>query len=135
MVNFKDFTKSGSTDWKSYKNAQIESGEICCQCGRYIALNKDSGKKTLCSSCKTLNDSSESTVHDGLIRCPKCHGTFEPSTFSEYDIYEDGEHDLDCPSCGYFFVVDTTVNYLFESPSMADIVADKEEDGDYDNTE
>ena len=54
------------------------------------------------------------------IRCPKCKNTFEPIEFLDFDIYEDGEHDLDCPLCKHFFIVETTVAYSYESPAFVE---------------
>lgn len=130
MINFKDFTVNGTTDWKAYKDAQKSVGEICHQCERYITLNRNSKEKTLCSLCKSMSKSPESVQHDKFIRCPKCNEVFEPIAFIDFDIYEEGEHDLDCPKCKHFFIIETTVTYTFESPALVD---EEDDDEDYDD--
>lgn len=129
-LSFKDFTVNGITNWKAYKEAQKAIGDVCYQCERYITLNRNAGKKTLCNSCREAHGSTDSIQHNKLIRCPKCNELFEPVVFRDFDIYEEGEHDLDCPKCKYFFIVETTVTYTFESPAMMDL---EDEDEDYDD--
>lgn len=123
MTNFADFTVDGTTDWEAYREAQIQAGEICCKCGRYLVFHK-TGQITMCSSCKSIQESKESIQHDTYIRCPKCGNSYEALEFSEFDIFEEGEHDVDCPSCGYFFIVETAVSYNFTSPAVADEIED-----------
>jgi len=130
MTNIKDFTVNGSTDWRAYKQAQIAAGEICYQCERYIVFHEKTEQRTLCSTCKTVNESTDSVKHNKFIRCPKCHSVFEPLTFSEFDIYEEGDHDVDCPKCNYFFIVETVVTYSFESPAVMDKEEDLEDEED-----
>lgn len=131
MVNIKDFTVGGSTKWDDYQKARKDAGEICYKCGRNLVLNREiKGSfdkfnkimecRTLCNSCRELNTLPESVISTKYIRCPKCKNTFEPIEFLDFDIYEDGEHDLDCPLCKHFFIVETTVAYSYESPAFVE---------------
>jgi len=129
MINFQDFKKDGEVDWEAYRKAQVSSGERCESCGRFIVFG--TGKSTACSLCKTINESSKIVKHDKFIRCPKCSSTFTAEDLSEFDIYEDGEHDIDCPNCKYFFVIETIITYNFSSPAIVDI----DDDDDYDEDE
>jgi len=123
MVNIKNFAKNDGTDWGAYREAQVKAGEICCKCGRYLVFNK-TGCQTICNSCVAVQDSKETVRHDKYIRCPKCNTTFEAQIFLDFDIYEEGDHDVDCPECGYFFIVETSVTYTFASPAVVDEIED-----------
>jgi DNA-directed RNA polymerase subunit RPC12/RpoP len=120
MVNISDFVIDGEMRWDLYTQARIDAGEICYQCSRHLTFNKNKGIKTLCSSCKALQDSKSSISHDTYIRCPKCKTSYLPDAFREYSVFEEGEHDIDCPKCGYFFIIETTISYSFESPALDD---------------
>jgi len=131
MVNIKDFTVGGVTRWDDYRKAKQNAGEICFNCGRNLVLNREikgsSDKfnktlecRTLCSSCRELQTFAGNITNTKYIRCPRCKNTFEPIEFLDFDIYEDGEHDLDCPRCKHFFIVETTVSYSYESPAFVE---------------
>jgi hypothetical protein len=60
-----------------------------------------------------------SYISEGEIRCPKCGGK------SEYEVSDyEGEdyHDVNCPLCGYEFVVEIEVECIFNLNSPPRIV-------------
>jgi len=127
MVNISDFIINGEMCWDLYTQAKIDAGEICYQCNRHLTFNKNKGARTLCSSCKALQDSKNSISHDTYIRCPKCTTSYLPDAFKEYSIFEEGEHDVDCPKCNYFFIIETKISYSFESPALDEDDFDEDE--------
>ena len=48
-------------------------------------------------------------------RCPHCGATFNVSKNDAWRIYEEGSHDLTCPSCTHDFEVRATVTYQFST--------------------
>lgn len=114
-VQFDDYQRDGHTDYTAYRKAQVANGERCSLCDSFIAM--PSGKVSVCYHCKDIGDEEELTHHK-FIRCPKCKGTFDPYENETYDVLEDGEHDLICPSCDHEFTITTQVSYSFVSPAV-----------------
>lgn len=122
MADFKDFTmENGNTDWMAYHKAQIEDGEVCYQCDSYITsylFNKIPGR-TLCFDCKNLDESNEKVEHSNLLRCPKCCYSWTAITDCEdYELYNEGDHEVSCRKCNHNFTIETYVSYSFDSPAL-----------------
>ncbi len=114
MVSMNDHrTPEGDVDWKSYKQAQIENGEICSKCFEYILFS--SNYRTTCNKCKQLLEPPEITHHK-FIRCPNCLNAFDPYETEWYEVLSDGEHEVSCSECNHDFEISTYVDYSFRSP-------------------
>lgn len=116
MVHMKDYEKNGKLDWEAYKQAQINSGEICYNCRSFILFGK--GLKRLCHQCQSINEDTEYVTHSKLIRCPKCKHQMDVHDCELYELYEDGDHDISCNDCNHTFTIKTNASYSFESPEL-----------------
>lgn len=58
--------------------------------------------------------------HNDKLRCLKCGYIWDVGEHDtwEYGIYEDGDHEIDCPECYFEFKINTHVRYLFVSPPL-----------------
>lgn len=121
----------GTTDWKKYHELQVKEleeqkakGEICQRkdCNRHVMFSR--GYPKTCSDCNALDDSDE-LHHPSNVRCPKCGDNWSVWEGDSYRLYEEGDHQVDCHSCGYKFEVNTSISYSFQSPEMI-----KEEEND-----
>jgi hypothetical protein len=115
LVDHRDFTKDGKTDWNAYHEAKINNGEVCFHCGAPIVLSK--GSRTLCSDCQYLHKPDELS-HANLVRCPQCSKTFNPGDSDRHRLYEDGEHQICCDECDHEFEITTHVSHTFVSPPL-----------------
>lgn len=50
---------------------------------------------------------------DKVPRCPHCGRGCGPSEHDWYDLYEEGEHEKECPHCDGEFVISTSVSYSY----------------------
>ena len=120
-----DFKKpDGSIDWEAYTKAQVATGERCRKCGSYILFG--SGYAQECSSCKRLQTDGE-VAHESFIRCPACGQTFNPC--GDYDVYNEGENDITCPSCAHEFTIETRITCSFTSPARLEDQTAEDEGG------
>jgi DNA-directed RNA polymerase subunit RPC12/RpoP len=106
-----------------------KSGEKCRKCGAYIFCLRPPGYSQLCWKCKQL-DGADSVRDNRYIRCPKCRHSwnpFEDDCYFENSVFEEGEHDVSCPSCEHKFEVTTNVSYSFDSPALIVDEVDEEE--------
>ena len=116
MVAILDFEdKDGSVDWVAYKEAKINNGEECYECGAF--LFDDKKYRHRCYDCKSLTDDTGSVIHNSKIRCPKCRDTIDVDS-ELYEIYKDGLHEVTCWECDHNFDIETRVSYTFESPEL-----------------
>jgi len=116
-MKFSDFEDAdGRVDWAAYHKTKEDKGERCITCGSFIMFG--AGFRTECRSCKGLKDDDGERDHRSLIRCPKCRESFDVVESELYELYAEGEHDIDCPKCDYEFQVVTSVSYSFCSPEM-----------------
>ena len=122
-IKREDFTVDGVLNEKAFKQARIDIGEECCECGSYIVFPV--GYKSACSECRDLLKDEE-LMHSSRIRCPKCRRSWIPAEAEQYKVYEDGEHEVSC-DCGYNFTVSTYIEYTFTSPEII-----KEDGAEYD---
>jgi hypothetical protein len=89
----------GRVDWDAYRAAQRANGDRCFVCGAMILFGP--GHLDRCNACKALDeDRDEVTVRE------------------EYDLFQDGTHELACDECGHEFEVTTDVSYSFRSPEL-----------------
>jgi len=115
MIHIKDFEdKEGLIDWKAYRKAQEEAGDICFKCGNHIFSRTKIGY-TQCGECKELGQKEE-VCHTRFIRCPKCEYLFTPG--EQYKWYEEGQHEVFCWKCEHQFEITTYVTYEFQSPKL-----------------
>lgn len=63
--------------------------------------------------------------------CPHCGCNCDISDNELWHLLEEGDHDIECPSCGKEFHVVTNVAYSFSTDEQEEI----EEQGSDDNTE
>lgn len=114
MASINDHLRpDGSVDWKALEAADISDGKRCRECKAYIVFS--SGGPQLCGNCTEMLSGKEATHHD-LVRCPKCGTTWRPADNENYDLFEDGTHDVCCQHCDHDFEVRTRVSYAFTSP-------------------
>ena len=116
MISIKNYTKEdGTVDWKAFKTAQIEAGEICLKCGAFILF--DAGYPQLCIACQKFEKDDE-VRHEIFVRCPYCRDTFDPTDSDYYELLSDGEHIVSCPDCEKEYEISTAISWLFTSPPM-----------------
>ena len=48
-------------------------------------------------------------------KCPHCGKYCDISEYEWYDLYEEGEHEKECPSCDREFSISTHVKYTFNT--------------------
>jgi hypothetical protein len=115
----------GTIDWDGYHaaseketDARIERGEVCYRCRRLtvIGLPKAQGYRQKCYDCRMLEEPKELS-HPYEVRCPKCGYHWKVGDSDDYELYEDGEHEVSCAECNTDFTVTTYVSYSFVSPA------------------
>ena len=115
MIKFVDFKKpKGSINLAAYNAAGKQAGAICCECGALLLFPK--GQPTECGSCKALQSDKEAVTHSDLVRCPECGHTQAPE-----ELYEEGEHRVDCGNCEAEFTVSTQISYSYTSPARREV--------------
>lgn len=113
----------GSTDWKKYNELQAEEmqarkdkGEICQRKGCNGFMLWPKGHPQTCDNCKNI-DAPKELHHPGDVRCPKCGYHWRVGDGDDYEVYQEGTHDVTCPDCETEFEVTTWVSYTFVSPA------------------
>jgi len=97
---------------------EVVSGKRCKRCYAYMWLGSD--PYSLCSDCKTLDDSEQSVHHGRMIRCPYCRHIADVYNFEDGKLYDEDVHEVWCSECDNNFEVETHVSYDFESPAMGE---------------
>jgi transposase-like protein len=66
---------------------------------------------------KALRESDDPTAfwHNEQPKCPHCGETFDVSENECWRLYEEGEHDIECNSCGLEFTVQTHVSFSYST--------------------
>lgn len=59
-------------------------------------------------------------------KCPHCGDECSVSDNEWWKLYEEGEHDVTCPSCDEDFTVRTSVSYSFSTDEQEDYEDDEE---------
>ena len=126
MINMDDYRKEdGHVDWEAYEKARVDAGEKCMTCGSYISLLSRNTGPVECYKCRALAEDSDAIYHSSHLRCPKCKHSWEAcGDYDDYDRYEPGDHDVECPACEHEFMITTRVEYNFESPALEKETAD-----------
>ncbi len=57
--------------------------------------------------------------------CPHCGKEYDPSDNDAWRIYEEGEHEIECPACELDFSVSTWVSHSFSTDNQPE--TEKEE--------
>lgn len=114
-TSFDDFEVDGKIDWDALYKARKENGEICSQCKSFLLSPK--GKPSICYNCESLTKD-DKVDHSSFIRCPNCKKLISPEDHELFYLFNEGEHEVNCPGCGNDFSVSTTVKYTFESPEL-----------------
>lgn len=119
MINFKDYElPDGRINWVAYRHAKRQAGEICSNCSGTILWPK--GRLSVCDDCLALEQEKGEVSHENRIRCPGCRRAFDPCEFEDLYLFQEGEHEVLCPSCDCSFEVKTIVRYSFQSPELSD---------------
>ncbi len=99
--------------------------KICKCCGK---LKPMLSGETMCYQCrinKEVTDAKEAiaegeepeTGSSHWVICPYCGEGMDVcygcGDFPE--LYEEGEHDIECPECGRMFIMETTISYYYET--------------------
>ncbi|WP_143277347.1 hypothetical protein [Bordetella genomosp. 9] len=53
-------------------------------------------------------------------KCPHCGGECSVNDNEWWQLYEEGEHQVECPSCDLEFTVSTRVSYAFSTDQQED---------------
>lgn len=53
-------------------------------------------------------------------KCPHCGHDCDVNDMEAWHLYEEGEHNLECPSCDAGFRVSTTVSFTFSTDEQDD---------------
>jgi DNA-directed RNA polymerase subunit RPC12/RpoP len=117
MISIDDYKKDGKLDWAAYQKAQVDNGEACRECKKYIYPPK--GTPSLCYACISLHQDKFEVSHNERIRCPKC-GHLWPASDEEGELHSEGTHEVTCPECEAEFEINTSVSYEFTSPALED---------------
>ena len=48
-------------------------------------------------------------------KCPHCGETIDVAQHEQWELYDEGEHDMECPHCEREFVVSTNITYSFST--------------------
>lgn len=112
----------GSTNWETYRAAdraerdqEKRDGTRCSTCETYISITFKKGSPEECYDCKEAQKPGE-LRYSAKPRCPACMKTWNPGDTDDYDLYNEGEHEVTCPNCEHKFEVSTHVEYSFTSP-------------------
>jgi len=110
----------GSMNWEKYDELRKKEreedrakGKICRLCGQFIIFER--GYPDTCQDCKNL-DKDREIQHPNSVRCPKCGHHWRVGDDDDYELYNEGTHDVTCVSCDHEFEVETHVSYSFTSP-------------------
>ncbi len=100
----------------------------CKRCGKEDNLawlngglcNSCSDKKHLDDIRTSIDEGVPDTFSDKYIVCPYCGAVMleADAVFEFPELYEDGEHELECEDCGKKFKVETVVSYDWETRRM-----------------
>ena len=122
FVSIEDFRRADTTiDWKAYRDAQKQNGEICTQCSRTIIHVIRFGEPQRCPVCISLAKPEE-VYHHCYIRCPHCGYPHDVQQMDGCDygdeLYTEGIHSLVCFECDTEFEFETQVSITYKSPSL-----------------
>lgn len=125
-ITHTEFEVNGIVDWNALEQARINAGESCYSCRRFVLFGGPG--RSLCGSCKSIRDDSGEITHHSSFRCPYCHHTSTVSDSEQYELYEEGEHEVGCSNCNKDFTVSTAIQYTFTSPALGESGGDEDRD-------
>ncbi len=84
----------------------------CYQCVKEIELERAQ------QSIKS-GDPSPDTYSTDYVICPHCGAAYEQLSYDETsEMYDEGEHEVECYECGKTFLLHTYVSYAWETSKM-----------------
>ena len=85
---------------------------MCYECMKLKAL-----EETQAAIREVESDEDVDTWSDDYVICPYCGEALETDAgYPDFlEIYEDGDHELECPECGETFILNTMVSYSWET--------------------
>lgn len=100
--------------------------KICRICGKEKEMFS---WEDICYACKmeehlkrqqkAIRDGEEDadTFSSDFVICPYCGNALETCYgYEEFpEIYEDGDHEIECPECEKTFILETTISYYYET--------------------
>ena len=115
MDDFRD--ENGKLNWGAYKQAEVDGGWCCANCKGYISTwGKRKPGPNLCVDCKSLKEDDGEVFSDSFIRCPKCDYQENVWESDDYEVLNDGEHQVQCYKCNYEYEIMTEISHTFTSP-------------------
>lgn len=99
----------------------------CKRCGKYYELAWINGG--YCNDCfkfqklkeirESIKEGEPDTFSSDYVVCPYCGAAISDEDLIDYpDLYEEGEHELECGDCGKKFKADTMISYHWETHKM-----------------
>ncbi len=113
---YNDYMKELS-DYRQRHAQEVEEGKWCCKCNAFLLFSH--GFPERCADCQKI-DKPDELRHDHFVRCPKCKSTWQPYEHEEYEVFEEGQHEICCQECDHSFEVETWIQYTFTSPPIID---------------
>lgn len=59
-------------------------------------------------------------VRNKTPKCPFCDHEIDISANEMYELYEEGEHEIDCPGCEKKIVIQCEIEYTFSTDEQPD---------------
>ncbi len=110
--------------------------KICERCGKskhmmswericYQCMKEEGLEKTQMAIKQAAPDEKVDTWSSDYVICPYCGEALKTDLgYEDFpEIYEDGEHELDCPECGRIFILNTCVSYSWETEKAAEAIS------------
>ena len=57
---------------------------------------------------------------DTFAKCPHCGHEGDVNDNEWFQLYDEGDHDIECPACGEDFVVTSVAHFTFETDEQPD---------------
>ncbi|MDE6780855.1 MAG: hypothetical protein K2J40_05280 [Ruminococcus sp.] len=102
--------------------------KVCKQCGRERVMLPWEELCTACETEETLRKQQETikeaesdedidTYSSWYVICPYCGNAHRTDyCYEDFpEIYEDGDHELECSECGKLFVLHTDISYSWKT--------------------
>lgn len=107
--------------------------KICERCGKskrmmswericYQCIKEENLEKTQEAVREAGPDEIVDTWSDDYVICPYCGEALETNLgYEDFpEIYEEGEHELECPECEKKFILNTYISYSWETEKAAE---------------
>ena len=90
----------------------------CKRCNGFdIGLLMNKSTDGLCGDCREM-DNDEAVENNKRIRCPHCRRVIDPYDVEDYELLEEGVHEVWCEECENTFEISTYVQHTYSSPAM-----------------